>query len=72
MKIVQINSFSNGSTGNIMMNIHKELEKEGYESYVVWGRGRKANNNHEIFLNDKIGIYFHALYSRITGKTGFA
>ena len=72
MKIVQINSFSNGSTGHIMMNIHKELQKQGYDSYVVWGRGRKATNDHEIYMNDKIGVYFHALYSRLTGKTGFA
>ena len=72
MKIVQINSFSNGSTGKIMMNIHKELLKEGYESYVVWGRGRQAENDNEIYMNDKLGVYFHALYSRLTGKTGFA
>src|SRR5574344_564069 len=72
MKIVQINTFSNGSTGSIMMNIHNELQKNGVDSYVVWGRGRKSNNNHEIYMNDKIGVYFHALYSRITGNVGFA
>lgn len=72
MRVVQINSFSNGSTGKIMMSIHKELIKHGHDSYVVWGRGRKSDNDHEIYLNDKLGIYFHALYSRITGKTGFA
>lgn len=72
MKIVQINTVPNGSTGTIMMNIHKELLKQGNESYVVWGRGRKSNNEHEIFMNDKIGVYFHVLYSRLTGKTGFA
>lgn len=72
MKIVQINTFSNGSTGNIMMNIHKELLKKGVDSYVVWGRGRKSQNQNEIYMNDKLGVYFHAFYSRITGKTGFA
>lgn len=72
MKIVQINSFSNGSTGNIMMDIHQELLKQGIDSYVVWGRGRKAQNKNEIYMNDKVGVYFHALYARITGKVGFA
>lgn len=72
MKIVQINSFSNGSTGSIMMNLHKSYLNNGFDSYVVWGRGRKSCNEHEIYLNDKIGIYSHALYSRLTGKTGFA
>ena len=72
MKIVQINTFSNGSTGNIMMNIHKELLKKGVDSYVVWGRGRKTQNQNEIYMNDKLGVYFHALYARLTGKVGFA
>ncbi len=71
MKIVQINSVPNGSTGKIMMSIHKELLKQGYDSYVVWGRGRKAENDTEICMNDKLGVYFHVLYSRLTGKTGF-
>ena len=72
MRIVHINTVPNGSTGTIMMNIHQELLKEGYESYVVWGRGRKAENKTEIYMNDKLGVYFHAVYSRLTGKTGFA
>ena len=57
MKIVQINTFSNGSTGSIMMNIHKSLIEKGTDSYVVWGRGRKSNNENEIFLNDKFGSW---------------
>lgn len=72
MKIVQINTFSNKSTGTLMMNIHKKLLEEGYDSYVVWGRGRKSQNNREIYLNDKMGIYYHGLYTRLTDKTGFA
>lgn len=71
MKIVQINTFSNKSTGTIMMSIHDALLNEGIESYVVWGRGRKANNKNEIYMNDKLGVYCHVLYTRITGKTGF-
>ena len=72
MKIVQINSVPNGSTGSIMMNIHRELLNQGHESYVVWGRGRNAENDHEIYMNDKLGVYLHVLYSRLTGKHGFA
>lgn len=72
MKIVQINTFSNKSTGTIMLNIHNYLKKNNIESYVVWGRGRKAKNKNEIYMNDKIGIYYHGLYTRLTDKTGFA
>lgn len=72
MKVVQINVCPNGSTGTIMMNIHNELQKRNIESYVVWGRGRKSLNDYEIYMNDKLGVFFHVLYSRITGKVGFA
>lgn len=71
MKIVQINSVSNGSTGKIMMDIHKELINRGYDSYVVWGRGRESTSENEIFLDDKFGTYYHVLMTRLTGKTGF-
>ena len=72
MKIVQINTFPNKSTGNIMMNIHKKLIENNIESYVVWGRGKKAKDNTEIYMNDKLGVYLHGLYTRITDKAGFA
>lgn len=39
---------SNGSTGNIMMSIHNQLLKDNVDSYVIWGRGRDANNKNEI------------------------
>ena len=70
MKIVQINSVSNGSTGKIMNDIHNELLKNEIESIIIWGRGRKSNNDKEIYLNDKIGTYFHVLMNRLTGKNG--
>lgn len=72
MKIVQINTFSNKSTGTIMMNIHNKLLELGHDSYVVWGRGRNGNNQYEMFMNDKLGVYYHGIYTRLTDKTGFA
>ncbi len=72
MKVVQINIFPNLSTGSIMMNIHNYLLKNNVDSYVVWGRGRKENNNNEYYMDDKLGVYYHVLYTRLTDKTGFA
>ena len=46
MKVVQINTFSYKAAGNIMMNLHRALLNKGVDSYVVWGRGRKAQNEH--------------------------
>lgn len=70
MKIVQINSVSYGSTGSIMLNIHSNLLHNGIESYAVWGRGKKSNNKNEIYMNDKLGVYFHKVYTLLTSKTG--
>ena len=72
MKIVQINTFPYKATGHIMMDIHKILTEQGYDSYVCWGRGRAANNNHEIVIADNIGVKFHGIYTRLLDKTGFA
>lgn len=72
MKVVQINTFPYKATGNIMMNIHNILTAKGYDSYVCWGRGRSAENNHEIVISDSIGVKLHGLYTRLFDKTGFA
>lgn len=72
MKIVQINTFPYKATGNIMMNIHEALMKNGTESYVVWGRGRNSQSSTEIVIKDEIGVKLHGVYTRITDKTGFA
>lgn len=71
MKVVQINTFSNKSTGTIMMSIHKELLKLGHESYVAWARGRKSNNKNEILIGNKLDVYFHGIMTRLTDKVGF-
>ena len=72
IKVVQINTFPYKATGSIMMNIHNRLLEEQYDSYVVWGRGRAAQNEHEIVIQDEFGVKLHGVYTRITDKTGFA
>ena len=71
MKIVQINTFHNKATGGIMMNIHNLLNQAGYDSYVVWGRGREPKNDHEILMNSSFDVKLHGIYTRLTDKTGF-
>lgn len=72
MKVVQINTFSYKAAGNIMMNLHKAMLEKGIDSYVAWGRGRNAENDHEYYMNDDIGVKVHGVYTRITDKHGFA
>lgn len=71
MKIVQINHFSYKAAGGIMMNIHRSLLNDGEDSYVVWGRGRNSENEREYYMNDSFGVKVHALYTRVTDRTGF-
>lgn len=71
MKIVQINTFSNGSTGKIMLNIHEELKNKKIDSYVVWARGREPKNDKEYVMGSKLDVYLHGIYTRLTDKTGF-
>lgn len=62
--IVQINSFSNGSTGNIMRCISEEGIKDGYNFYNFFGRGAVYNKNTDFKIEKKISIYFHGLIAR--------
>ena len=71
MKVLQVNTFSYKAAGNIMMNLHKAMQESGIDSYVVWGRGRKAENDHEFYMNDSCGVKLHGVYTRISDKHGF-
>ena len=72
MKIIQITTFSYKAAGNIMMNLHKTMLMRGIDSYVAWGRGRQAENDHEYYMGDNVGVKIHGVYTRLSDKTGFA
>ena len=65
MKLVQINSVCNGSTGKIMCSIADEAEKQGYETYNFFGRGKPKKNGRDIKIDSKIEVYFHVLLARL-------
>lgn len=71
VKYVQINSVPYGSTGGIMMGRHRELLEEGIDSYIIWGRGRAAENDHEFRFGTKAGFYLDVARTRFDGKAGF-
>ena len=66
-----INTVPNGSTGGIMMKEHKELLAKGEESYAFWGRGRAAENDHEIRFATDLEFKRDAFETRLDGKAGF-
>lgn len=72
MKILQVNShYDHGGAARIAACIHRQLQEEGEESYVAFGRG-KIPNEKNIYRFDNIAdIYFSALMSRVTGLNGW-
>ena len=66
-----INTVPNGSTGGIMMKEHKELLAKGEDSYAFWGRGREAENEHEMRFATDFEVKTDVLQTRLDGKAGF-
>lgn len=65
MKIVQINTFSNGSTGKIMRNISESGLKNGICFYNFFARGNIYNQNTDIKFENKLSVFFHVFLARI-------
>ncbi|MBM6840754.1 glycosyltransferase [[Clostridium] spiroforme] len=72
MKIVAINSFNFGSTGNIMLGIAHEATKRGIKYYTACpaGRSMKKNLENHIFIGNRIGRNMHLLIGKYTGFLG--
>lgn len=69
-KILQINIVcGTGSTGRIVVDIGKTIEKENMESYIAYGYG-KTNLNNTIKIGTTIEYYIHNILSRIFGTQG--
>lgn len=66
-----INTVPNGSTGGIMMKEHNELLAKGEDSYAFWGRGREAQNDHEMKFAKESEAHLDVLQTRLDGRTGF-
>lgn len=66
-----INTVPNGSTGGIMMKEHRELLAKGENSYAFWGRGRQAENDHEMRFASDLEVKADVLRTRLDGKAGF-
>lgn len=62
--VVQINVVCNGSTGKIMCDISRELEKN-YKSYIFFGRGNKNKDLNCFKVGNKFTTYFHVLLARL-------
>ena len=72
LKIVQINvDANNGSNGAIARNIGKLVVKKGWKSYIAYGRRCISSEESELIrIGSPIGVYIHAIYSRLFDNHG--
>ncbi|NLA34023.1 MAG: glycosyltransferase [Tenericutes bacterium] len=69
-KLVQINIVCNGSTGRIMCDIAKKAEKEGFQSYIFYGRGKPSKELNCTRIGNNLSVYFHVFLTRFFNKHG--
>ncbi len=68
MKVLQVNCvYNNGSTGKIVHDIHIQLQKQGFESIVCYGRGKNISEPGVYKTCGEIYSKFNNLLSRFTG-----
>lgn len=71
-KLLQINTVVNsGSTGHIAEELGKEVMRNGWESYIAYGRNPRPSASKTIIVGTKFGIYFHVLITRLFDLHGF-
>ena len=71
MRVAHVNSVPYGSTGAVMRQVTEERRALGDECWMMWGRGRAAQNAHEFNYGSKAELYANVLQTRIDGRDGF-
>lgn len=73
VKVLQINSVCGiGSTGRIVVEIHRLLKKKGHESYVAYGRDYARDCDSAIRIGNNLDNYMHVVATRLFDVHGFA
>lgn len=68
MRIIQINCvYKNGSTGKIVYDLHLDFLSKKYESYVLYGRGKKTNDVNVFKISSEFEAKIHSVMSRLFG-----
>ena len=71
MRIAQINSYSNGSTGHIARTIHTALLEQGHESLFAFGAGPDIGPE-GYRIETRVGGFLHTLTTLFTGLHGYS
>lgn len=71
MRVVQINSFGNLSTGSVMRSEDGRYRDEGCETWMFWGRGVPGRDERAVNFNNKANLCADILSTRLFGRPGF-
>jgi len=72
MRILQISTMSgSGSVGHIAVDLYNTIIKNDHECLICYGRGTAPTNVNTFRFNNKSDVYYHAVMTRLTDKTGF-
>lgn len=71
MKLLQINSVVNiYSTGRIVEQIGNVAIKNGWDSYIAYGRDGRESSSKLIKIGNKLDVLIHGIFTRIFDKHG--
>ena len=71
--LFQINAVCNsGSTGRIAEDIGKLVQKNGWQSYIAFGRWSNSSSSVLYKIGNRVDLLMHVLYTRLFDKHGFA
>lgn len=73
MKVLQVNCvYAHGSTGKIIADIEKVLEKKGHKSIICYGRGKTVNNKPGVYkFCSELESKIHNIAHRYFGVLGY-
>lgn len=73
LKILQISSEVNvGSVGKVAEQLGEEIIKQGWESYIAYGRDGLQSLSKTFKIGSRFDKIKHGIYTRITDRHGFA
>lgn len=72
MRVLQINSVCGyGSTGNIVVDLYRELKAQRHECCIAYGRGTAPEDVETYRIGWNLDVYMHGIMSRLTDRHGF-
>ena len=70
MKVLQINTFGNLSTGKIAVDIYRTLRAHGCEGAVAFARNEVPGDVPSFKIGNPLSVYTDGVFTRLTDKAG--